>query len=73
MHPITKEMYVLSANDRMLLIYMDKKLKEIYPLPAEQYYKPEGMDFFENGDLIITNEGDKQGFTKGNILIFNQR
>jgi len=69
-HPVSGELYILSATDRMLLIYSDENIKTLYPLPAEIFYKPEGIDFFDNGDLLISNEGDKQGMTPGNILIF---
>jgi hypothetical protein len=68
-HPITKELYVLSANDRMLAVYKDKQLKYAVPLTAEEYYKPEGLSFFPNGDLLISSEGDKRGLVKGNIVL----
>src|SRR5690606_11739602 len=34
-HPITKEVYVLSAQDRVLVVYNNKSLKSVFPLPAE--------------------------------------
>ncbi len=37
------------------------------PLPADIYYKPEGLSFYENGDLLVSSEGDKKGFIKGTI------
>lgn len=72
-HPITKEMYILSASDRFIAIFKDQKLKNIIPLSAEIYYKPEGLSFYENGDLLISSEGDKKGFVKGSInLVKNE-
>lgn len=73
-HPITKSIYVLSANDRMLAEYnSDKELIQVYPLPAEQFYKPEGLMFGKDGTLYISNEGDKTGLIKGDILEFNYK
>lgn len=70
-HPITKSIFVLSANDRILAEYnSDKELIQVYPLPAEQFYKPEGLMFGKDGTLYISNEGDKTGLIKGNILAF---
>jgi hypothetical protein len=71
-HPLTKEKYVLSANNRILAIYKDKKLIDLFPLPAELYYKPEGMDFTENGDLYISSEGMKKGNLDGRIYFFKK-
>ena len=61
-HPITGDLYVLSNADHMLLIYSEAgKLIAVNLLDKELYNKPEGISFFENGDLLITNEGqDKQ-------------
>jgi uncharacterized protein YjiK len=61
-HPITGELYVLSSADHMLLIYSASgQLLEVNLLDEEMYNKPEGISFFDNGDLLITNEGqDKQ-------------
>ena len=57
-HPITGELYVLSSADHMLLIYSASgQLLEVNLLDEEMYNKPEGISFFENGDLLITNEG----------------
>ncbi len=66
-HPITKEMYILSASDRFIAIYKDKQLTNVIPLSADIYYKPEGISFYENGDMLISSEGDKKGFVKGTI------
>lgn len=71
-HPITGELYVLSASDRLLAIYGDT-LRAVVPLPAERYYKPEGLAFYPNGDLLISNEGDKKGLAPGSIMQFGYR
>jgi len=72
-HPITSEIYILSADDRIVSIYNKEGLKKCYLLPAEIYYKPEGLAFFENGDLIISNEGSKNGLVKGNLVFLNYK
>lgn len=69
-HPITKEKYVLSASNRLMAIYDSKGLSRIYPLPAEIYYKPEGIAFASNGDLFISSEGMKNGYIGGQVYFF---
>lgn len=70
-HPITKETYILSATDRMLAVYnKENKLKTVVALPADLFYKPEGIAFMANGDLLISNEGKKNGSLAGEILLF---
>lgn len=70
-HPITEAVFVLSASDRLLAVYnADNQLTHVYPLPAELYYKPEGLVFEKDGTLFISNEGDKTGLIKGNIVGF---
>lgn len=69
-HPKTGALYILSASDRLLTIYKDKKLQQVILLPATTYYKPEGLSFAPNGNLYISNEGDKKGFIKGSIMLF---
>lgn len=72
-HPVTKEIYVLSATDRFIAIYKEKQLKNVIPLVPEIYYKPEGLSFYENGDLLISSEGDKKGFVKGTINLLKYK
>lgn len=56
-HPITKKLYLLSAADHMLFIFnLDGKLEHIEVLDAQRYNKAEGLAFFSNGDMLITNE-----------------
>lgn len=72
-HPVTKELYLLSATDRLIAVYKDKQLKYAIPLPAEEYYKPEGLIFYPNGDMLISSEGDKRGLVKGNIVLLKYK
>ena len=69
-HPVTREIYVLSASDRLLAVYAKNKLKAVYPLPKELFYKPEGISFNKNGDLYIASEGNKKGDVGGLVHYF---
>ncbi len=67
-HPITHNIYILSATDRFVAIYTPtKQLLSVIPLSPDVYYKPEGISFYSNGDMLISSEGDKKGFVKGSI------
>lgn len=72
-HPQTNDVYILSASDRIVTIYASKQLKAVYPLPANVYYKPEGLAFFKNGDLFISSEGDKRGLIPASIMRLKYR
>lgn len=72
-HPQTKDLYVLSALDRCIAVYSDKKLQHVYVLPAELYYKPEGIGFLPNGDMILSSEGMKNGYVGGQIFVIPQK
>jgi hypothetical protein len=55
---LTGDLYILSSADHMLMIYNAAgQLQQAMLLPKEMYNKPEGISFFSNGDLLITNEG----------------
>jgi uncharacterized protein YjiK len=57
-HPITGDLYLLSALDHALFIFSPEgKVKTIYLLDEQLFPKPEGISFFKNGDVVITNEG----------------
>lgn len=72
-HPISGEKYVLSASDRMLAVFGENGLKDIFPLPADVYYKPEGLAFSKNGDLYISSEGIKKGTLNGRIMLLRRQ
>jgi len=57
-HPITKELYILSAADHLLFIYdMSGELKHIEVLNKHLFNKAEGLAFLPDGSLYISNEG----------------
>jgi hypothetical protein len=72
-HPLTGDWYILSATNRLLAVYNQGQLKAVYPLPAEVYYKPEGMTFCPNGDLYLSSEGMKNGYIGGEIYFLPMR
>lgn len=58
-HPITHEIYLISAIDHMLCVLKaDGTISGIELLDPEVFNKPEGITFLSNGDMVITNEGE---------------
>ena len=39
------------------------------PLNEKMYNKAEGITFYENGDMLLSSEGDKKGIIKGSIML----
>lgn len=72
LHPRTGQLFVLSADERLLAIY-DDELQRVIPLPVADFYKPEGLAFLPNGDLLISSEGDKKGLVPASIMRFGWR
>lgn len=69
-HPITSEIYVLSANDRAIIVFnADGSPKNLTRLKRKKFPQPEGIAFFPDGTLFISNEVDEGG----TILRFNPR
>ena len=70
-HPITKQLFVLSASDHCLFIFnMNGNLEMIESLNPVLFNKAEGLSFFPNGDLMISNEGQTHQPT---LLRFNYK
>lgn len=56
-HPISGDLYVLSATDHALFIFNEAGvLQHIEQLDPTLFNKSEGITFFPNGDMIISNE-----------------
>lgn len=69
-HPITNQLYMLSAADHLILIFNIKGgIETVQVLDEFMFNKPEGITFFENGDMIISNEGPRDG--QGTLLRFD--
>lgn len=57
-HPLTKELYILSAETKLLAVYTaEGELKHVFELMHERFLQPEAITFTENGDMYIGNEG----------------
>jgi uncharacterized protein YjiK len=68
-HPFTKKLFLLSASDHLLFIFDSKgTIEQIEKLDPSTFNKAEGLTFFENGDMLITNEGQDK---KATLLRFN--
>lgn len=70
-HPVTDKLFVLSSTDQMLFVFdLDGTIEYIADLNPEIFNMPEGITFFENGDMLISNEGQNMNAT---LLRFNYR
>lgn len=70
-HPLTKKLFLLSASDHLLFIFsMNGDIEHIEQLNPTMYNKAEGITFYENGDMLITNEGQDK---KPTLLYFKYR
>ncbi|RYG10752.1 MAG: SdiA-regulated family protein [Chitinophagaceae bacterium] len=69
-NPLTKEWYVLSSVNNVLVVLDPKwQVKSAHHLSANVFNQPEGMAFDKNGNLYISNEGSETQV--GNILRFD--
>jgi uncharacterized protein YjiK len=70
-HPFTKQLYIISSSDHLLFIFdMNGDIKHIEQLNPFMFNQAEGITFFENGDMLISNEGKDK---KPTLLRFNYR
>lgn len=71
-HPITKDVYIISSKNKILLITDHYgKLRDVYELDPILFKQPEGITFTPAGDLLISNEAADIGAP--NILIFHYK
>lgn len=67
-NPKTKQLYMLSAADHVLFVAgRNGEIENIIKLDPNLFNKAEGLAFFENGDMLISNEGEAH---KATILMF---
>lgn len=63
-HPLTGQLFLLSATDHALFIFSGSgNLQYIELLDASLFNKSEGIAFLQNGDLLISNEGQNKQAT----------
>jgi uncharacterized protein YjiK len=57
-HPFTQKIYILSADDHFLLIFDPSgNIERLVQLNTSLFNKAEGITVSENGDVLISNEG----------------
>jgi uncharacterized protein YjiK len=67
-HPITREWYILSSVNKILLVLNDQwKVKAAYSLKPSLFKQPEGLAFDSKGNMYVSNEG---GDGNANVLLF---
>jgi uncharacterized protein YjiK len=70
-HPLTGKLYILSSSDHLLFVFnMNGEIENIERLNPGLFSNAEGIAFFENGDMLITNEGQNKSAT---LLRFNYK
>lgn len=68
-HPLTHEWYIVSSVNKLLVVADGSwNVKKVYKLSNPAFLQPEGIAFDKDGNLYISNEGDK--ITPGTILKF---
>lgn len=68
-HPVTGDLFVLSASSRMLFIFSPGgTIRHIEKLDRDIFNMPEGLAFLPGGDMFVSNEGGENTPT---ILRFN--
>jgi len=70
-HPITDEIYIISAIDKLLLVMnRQEEILQMESLDPALFAKAEGITFLDDGTMIITNEA--AGKTP-NLYVFNMK
>lgn len=68
-HPISEQVYVLSAKGNLLLVMdMSGQILHISKLPKKLHRQPEGISFDSKGELYISNEKRKDN--DANIVVY---
>lgn len=69
-HPITRDWYILSSTNKLLVVTNNKwQILSAWTLAPSLFRQPEGLAFDYNGNMYISNEGDE--FKGGNVLKFS--
>lgn len=69
-HPLTKEVYILSSVNKLLVVMKDNVVKDAIELNSDLFKQPEGITFSPSGKLYISNEAGGKG--DATILEFEQ-
>jgi uncharacterized protein YjiK len=67
-NPLTNDLFIISSINKTLVIAEKNGIvKKAYPLTPSLYQQPEGMAFTSSGDLLISNEANKE--SSADILV----
>lgn len=70
-HPISGDVYLLSAIDHLIIVLNEKgAIKQLRVLNEHKFPQAEGITFLPNGTMLISNEGSKQ---KPTLYSFEQK
>jgi uncharacterized protein YjiK len=70
-HPVTHKLYLLSAEEHILYVFdTSGTIEYAERLDPDLFNMPEGITFFKNGDMLISNESGNRYPT---ILRFNYK
>jgi uncharacterized protein YjiK len=65
-HPLSADVYVLSANDKVLTVLdSDGRIARVSHLDGDMFEQPEGLTFLPDGTLFISSEG-----VKGSAMLY---
>ena len=68
-HPVTNKLFILCAEEKLLLVFdMEGNIEYAEKLDHNIFNAPEGLAFFSNGDMLISNEA---GNRYPSIMRFN--
>lgn len=56
-HPLSNDIYILSADHILVVLDTDYQLKEIVKLDKSIYKQPEGISFAPDGTMYLSSEG----------------
>ena len=63
-HPLTGRLYIISSADPLLAVFnINGNIEQIIRLDKKIFNMPEGITFLSNGDILVSNEGEKQNAT----------
>lgn len=69
-NPVDNNLYVLCSVGKLLIVLSNSgAICNIYPLNPKYFRHPEGITFYDNGDMLISNEGNKNH--SANIMKFD--
>jgi uncharacterized protein YjiK len=70
-HPITNKLFVLSGMEQLIFVFnINGAIEYMEKLDPELFNQPEGIAFLDNGDLLVSNEGQSG---KATLLRFNYK